>query len=235
MGAASLRIKETDAPARHLLLVDDDTRIRELLQKYLVERGYHVTTAADAGQARERLKAFQFDLLVVDVMMPGEDGLSFVRTLRRSDDVPVLLLTARGEPNDRISGFESGADDYLAKPFEPKELLLRIASILRRARPAGDDTPGVALGPLRFDVQRGELTRDGQGIKLTSSEIGLLRLFAKRAGRTVSRQELCGAGRVSERSIDVQVTRLRRKIEPNPKVPRYLQTVWGEGYVLLPD
>ena len=232
---ATLRIKETGDAIRHLLIVDDDARTRELLQRYLVERGFHVTTAADAAEARECLKSFTFDLLVVDVMMPGEDGLSLTRTLRKTEDVPILLLTARGEPPDRIAGLETGADDYVAKPFEPRELLLRIASILRRARPTSEVVPGMALGAFYFDTQRGELTKAEQPVRLTSAESALLKVLARKAGRTVSRQELCDAGKVSERSIDVQVTRLRRKIEPNPKVPRYLQTVWGEGYVLLPD
>jgi len=168
-------------------------------------------------------------------MMPGEDGLSLTRAIRRTTETPVLLLTARGEPQDRIDGLETGADDYLAKPFEPKELLLRIGNILRRA-PASDGAIGdLKLGSCRFDANRGELSRDGETIRLTSAESALLRVLARRVGRTVSRQELCDAGAVNERSIDVQVTRLRRKLEPNPKVPRYLQTVWGEGYVLIPD
>jgi two-component system phosphate regulon response regulator OmpR len=235
MPAGRLRIRDSGEPYRHILVVDDDPRIRELLQRYLVDHGYHVSTAADAAEARVRMQAFAFDLLVVDVMMPGEDGLTFTRALRQSNDVPVLLLTARGEPQERIDGLETGADDYLAKPFEPRELLLRVASVLRRAPTEDDRSAGLRLGPCTFDPQRGELLRDGSPVRLTSAEVALLKVLSRRVGRTVPRQELCDATAVSERSIDVQVTRLRRKIEPDPKLPRYLKTVWGEGYVLIPD
>lgn len=226
-----------DAPetVRHLLVVDDDRRIRELLQKYLIEHGYHVTTASDATEARQRMETFDFDLLIVDIMMPGEDGLSLTRQVRTRSDVPILVLTARGEPEDRIAGFESGADDYLPKPFEPRELLLRVESILRRSGAVAPPLGDLSLGRFRFDLKRSELREGKQPIRLTSAELGLLKIFADRAGQTISRYDLCEALGVSDRTVDVQVTRLRRKIEDDPREPRYLQTVWGEGYVLRPD
>jgi len=220
---------------RHLLVVDDDRRIRELLQKYLIEHGYHVTTAADAQEARRRMTGFDFDLLIVDVMMPGEDGLTLTKDLRTKTDVPILVLTARGEPEDRIAGLESGADDYLPKPFEPRELLLRVASILRRSAGPPPPLAGLSLGSFYFDLKRNELRNGDKPVRLTSTETGLLKIFAEQPGQTISRYVLCDALGVSDRTVDVQVTRLRRKIEDDPRVPRYLQTVWGEGYVLRPD
>jgi two-component system phosphate regulon response regulator OmpR len=221
---------------RHILVVDDDKRIRDLLQRYLSENGYHVTTAGTAAEARDRTQSFTFDMMVVDVMMPGESGTDFVRALRRTADTPVLLLTARGEAEHRIAGLEAGADDYLAKPFEPRELLLRIAAILRRApaaaMPEGDT---LSMGACSFDSRRGELLRDGAPVRLTTGELALLRLFAGSLGKTLSRYDIADRTGVNERSVDVQITRLRRKIEPDPRSPRYLQTVWGEGYILVPD
>jgi two-component system phosphate regulon response regulator OmpR len=225
-----------DADSRHILVVDDDTRIRTLLQRFLSTNGYRVTMASDAAEARTHLKNFAFDLIVLDVMMPGEDGLALTQSLRRTSDVPVLLLTARGEAADRIAGLETGADDYLSKPFEPRELLLRIAAIGRRARVERSALKEVRLGAFRFDPERGEMTRDGRAVKLTGAETALLRLLSAHAGKPISRTELAhrtGAG--LERSIDVQVTRLRRKIEIDPKMPLYLQTVRSVGYVLIPD
>ena len=220
---------------RHLLVVDDDRRIRELLQKYLIEHGYHVTTASDAQEARKRMTRFDFDLLIVDIMMPGEDGLTLTKQLRTKTDVPILVLTARGEPEDRIAGFESGADDYLAKPFEPRELLLRVASILRRVGGPLPTLTGLSLGRFYFDLRRNELRDGNKAVRLTSTETGLLKIFAVKPGQIISRYDLCDRLGVSDRTVDVQVTRLRRKIEDDPKMPRYLQTVWGEGYVLRPD
>jgi two-component system phosphate regulon response regulator OmpR len=219
----------------HLLVVDDDRRIRELLQKYLIEHGYHVTTASDVQEARKRMTRFDFDLLIVDIMMPGEDGLTLTKQLRTKTDVPILVLTARGEPEDRIAGFESGADDYLAKPFEPRELLLRVASILRRVGGPLPTLTGLSLGRLYFDLKRNELRDGNKAVRLTSAETGLLKIFAVKPGQIISRYDLCDRLGVSDRTVDVQVTRLRRKIEDDPKTPRYLQTVWGEGYVLRPD
>jgi two-component system phosphate regulon response regulator OmpR len=177
----------------------------------------------------------RFDLIVLDVMMPGEDGLALTRSLRRSSDVPILLLTAMVEAEDRIAGLEVGADDYLAKPFEPRELVLRIEAILRRRRRAGA-ADEIALGPHVFDRARGELRRGDAVVRLTASEAALLRIFAGSPGRTISREELSrDSGQASPRAVDVQITRLRRKIEPEPKAPRYLQTVRGQGYTLWPD
>jgi two-component system phosphate regulon response regulator OmpR len=219
----------------HILVVDDDARLRDLLQRYLAEAGYRVSIAGDAAEARCQLGGMRFDLIVLDVMMPGEDGLALTRSLRRSSDVPVLLLTAMAEAEDRIAGLETGADDYLPKPFEPRELVLRIEAILRRRPDAGGATE-IALGPHVFDLERGELRRGADVVRLTSSEAALLRIFAGNPGRTISREELSRhAGEVGPRAVDVQITRLRRKIEPEPKSPRYLQTVRGQGYALWPD
>lgn len=221
----------------HLLVIDDDARLRGLLQRYLSANGHRVSVAANAEDARVLMKGMAFDLLIVDVMMPGETGLEFTKAVRSQSQVPILLLTALGDAGDRIAGLETGADDYLPKPFEPRELLLRCAALLRRAATPGDGAHReVKMGEAVFDSQRGELRRKGQPVKLTSSEAALLKLFAANAGRAFSRTDLCSRlGVALERSIDVQVTRLRRKIEDNPKLPLYLQTVRGVGYVLIPD
>ncbi|WP_273523036.1 response regulator [Rhodosalinus sediminis] len=226
----------------HLLIVDDDERLRGLLRQFLSRNGFLVTTARDAGHARRLLAGLDFDLIVLDVMMPGEDGVAFTRALRAERRTPVLLLTARGETEHRIAGLEAGADDYLAKPFEPRELLLRINAILRRLpEPETAEAPALLhFGALAYDPGRGELWRGEQPVRLTSTEAQLLRLFAARPGETVSRARLVAdLGRdghqVQERAVDVQITRLRRKIEADPKQPRYLQTVRGEGYMLAPD
>lgn len=223
-----------DAP--HVLIVDDDRRIRELLKLFLSENGYRVTVAEHAGEARARLEGLAFDLIVLDVMMPGENGFDFATSVRRTSNVPILMLTARGDASDRIDGLERGVDDYLAKPFEPRELLLRVGTILRRARPAGGGTASGALtfGGCEFNPQRGELRRDGQLVRLTTREVQLLRIFAAHPGQTISRLDLC-ENEAAERSIDVQINRLRRKVEDDPRNPLYLQTVRGEGYVLMPD
>lgn len=237
---------ETDAV--HLLIVDDDERIRQLLRKFLQKSGFLVTAAPDAARARRLLAGLAFDMVVLDVMMPGEDGISLCRELRGRLGVPVLLLTARGETSDRILGLEAGADDYLAKPFDPKELLLRINAILRRATPepappASSARQVLRLGAMRYDVERGELQREGGGpLRLTATEAGLMRILAADPGATVTRTRLIeetaprGAPALAqERAVDVQITRLRRKIEPDPRQPRYLQTVRGAGYRLSPD
>ena len=228
-----------NADAPHILVVDDDRRLRELLQKFLADNGFRVSAARDAAEARKLLAGMAFDLIVLDVMMPGEDGLQFTEALRRHSAIPILLLTARGEVEHRIDGLERGADDYLPKPFEPRELVLRLSSILRRASPpaAGEAPARVRFGDCEFDIERGELTRNGEHVRLTSLEESLLRTFALNAGGTLSREELMRESRIdgNTRAVDVQVTRLRRKIEPNPKLPRYLQTVRGAGYVLRPD
>ncbi len=224
-----------------ILVVDDDARLRGLLSRYLGEHGFRVTTAENAGEARERLRFLQPDLLVLDVMMPGESGLSLTESLRReSSEVPVLLLTARGAPDDRIAGFESGADDYLAKPFDPRELVLRIRAMLRRAPPpppAGPPSGPVQLGPLEFDPDRAELRGPSGPIRLTGGEAALLAVLARKPNEVFSREDIAaalGGDEAGERAIDVQVTRLRRKIEDDPREPRFLHTVRGRGYVLKP-
>lgn len=222
-----------DAP--HILVVDDDRRIRELLKRYLTENGYRVTTAEHAAEARARLTGLSFDLLVLDVMMPGESGLDLTRDLRRNSTVPILMLTARGEASDRIDGLERGADDYLAKPFEPRELLLRIGTILRRTQAPGSvKHDEIALGPCRFNITRGELWNGDAQIRLTTREVQLMRIFAANPRKPLSRLDLCD-NEAAERSIDVQINRLRRKLESDPRNPVYLQTVRGEGYALMPD
>ena len=221
----------------HILVVDDDSRLRSLLHRYLSENGFRVTGASDANEARQRLLALAFDLIVLDVMMPGETGLELTADLRRTERVPILLLTAMGEPEDRIAGLESGADDYLPKPFEPRELLLRIRTILRRLAetpgPGGVDDP-VYFGAFHFDLRQDQLYRGPLRIRLTDAETGLLRAFVERAGTPLSREDLlaCNAVNGNARTVDVQITRLRRKLEQDPKFPRYLQTVRGLGYVL---
>lgn len=220
----------------HLLVVDDDERLRALLQRYLSQNGFRVSAAADAAEARALMKSMAFDLLIVDVMMPGETGLDLTRSVRGQSQVPILILTARGEPEDRIAGLEHGADDYLPKPFEPRELVLRCGALLRRAAPPVQAHREVKMGEAVFDPDRGELRRKGKPVRLTSSESALLKLFAANAGRPFSRTDLCTRlGVALERSIDVQVTRLRRKIEEDPRLPLYIQTVRGVGYVLVPD
>ena len=227
----------------HLLIVDDDQRIRELLQKYLIRNRFMVSIARDAAQAKRLLKGLAFDLIVLDIMMPEQDGLSLTRELRETIDTPILLLTARNEVEDRISGLEAGADDYLPKPFEPKELLLRIHAILRRmpeVAPPEDSPKMLSLGATRYDVQKGELWDGDTQIRLTSTESELMRIFSKNIGQALSRMDLVTQmgrenGNSQDRAIDVQITRLRKKIETNPKEPRYLQTVRGSGYMLACD
>jgi two-component system, OmpR family, phosphate regulon response regulator OmpR len=232
-----------DQPQPHVLIVDDDARIRELLQKFLARNGFLVTGARDAAHARRLLMGLDFDLMVLDVMMPGEDGLALTASLRETLSTPILLLTARGDADDRIRGLEAGADDYLPKPFEPRELLLRINAILRRVpkpAPLTEPPKTLQLGTVRYDVNRGELWRGREIIRLTATEAMLMRIFAARANEPVSRTELVedlggGVAESQERAIDVQITRLRRKIEADPRAPRYLQTVRGSGYMLAPD
>jgi two-component system, OmpR family, phosphate regulon response regulator OmpR len=221
----------------HLLVVDDDERLRALLQKYLSSNGFRVSAAGNAAEARALMKSMAFDLLILDVMMPGESGFDFAQSVRSSSSVPILMLTAKSEAEDRINGLERGADDYLTKPFEPRELLLRVGSLLRRIAPPARTGHGeVRMGDCVYDAERGQLKKKGKAVKLTSSENALLQLFAANAGRSFSRADLCSRlGVALERSIDVQVTRLRRKIEEDPKLPLYLQTVRGVGYVLVPD
>ncbi|HEX5796148.1 MAG TPA: response regulator transcription factor [Geminicoccaceae bacterium] len=222
--------------ARHILVVDDDARLRRLLQRYLAEHGYHVTTAADAAEAKGALKNFAFDLMVLDVMMPGQDGVSLTTELRKVIELPILLLTALGETEDRVNGLAAGADDYLVKPFDPRELLLRIATILRRVSPASPSDQPLRFGPFAFDARCQELRRGEQRIHLTDAELSLLQILAEQPGLAISRRELGQRSRISgsDRAIDTQIARLRRKLEPDPRRPRYLLTKRGEGYVLRP-
>jgi two-component system phosphate regulon response regulator OmpR len=225
-----------DSGQRHLLVVDDDDRIRELLKQFLTRGGFRVTTAADAESARRLLDLLDFDLLIVDVMMPGEDGFSLSRWVRKRSPTPIMILTARGLPDDRIEGLSLGADDYLAKPFEPQELLLRVEAILRRTGPKPSGPRQVKLGDYAFDLDRGELTREGAMIRLTEAEAQLLKVLAQNAHAAVDRLDLArDTADATGRAVDVQVTRLRRKIETDPRNPRYLQTVRGVGYMLAPD
>lgn len=227
----------------HILVVDDDTRLRDLLRKYLMDNDFRVTVAANAQDARKRLVSLDFDLIVLDRMMPGEDGISLTQALREDRSVPILMLTAMGETEARIAGLEAGVDDYLSKPFDPRELLLRIRTVLRRATGPTDGGTGtdgersVRLGEFEFDADREVLTDASGPVHLTSTEASLLRALAENAGRILSRDDLSRMCDINgaERTIDVQVTRLRRKIEPDPKLPRYLQTIRGRGYVLRPD
>lgn len=225
-----------DAP--HLLLVDDDSRIRTLLSRYLTENGYRVTVAQDARVARERLGSFLFDLVVLDVMMPGESGFDLAKFISATMSIPILMLTARSNVEDRIQGLEIGADDYLPKPFEPRELLLRIGNILKRSTQTPSDAvpDSVSFGSFIFHLGRGELQRGGETVRLTERERDMLRMLAEKAGRTVDRLALAGpAEDLNERTVDVQINRLRRKIEKDPANPVYLQTVRGAGYRLTID
>lgn len=227
----------------HLLIVDDDERIRGLLQKFLMRHGFWVSAARDAAHARRLLGGLEFDMIVLDVMMPGEDGVALTRALRKTLTTPILLLTAKGETSERIEGLEAGADDYLAKPFEPKELLLRINAILRRVPQAVPVDLGpkiLHLGPVRYDIERAEMWQGEMPVRLTATESQLMRIFAAAPGEAVSRTKLVedlgrDRSQAQERAVDVQITRLRRKIEADPKQPRYLQTVRGAGYMLAPD
>lgn len=223
----------------HILVVDDDNRLRSLLQRFLRDNGFYVSVAKNAAEARERLRDYKFDLLIVDIMMPEETGLEFLEKLRRESSVPVIMLTAMGETEDRITGLEAGADDYLPKPFEPKELVLRIKNILRRApQEDGQAVEKLNLGLCCYDMVKKELlTKQGTVIHITPVEQAMLNVLGQKSGQIFTREklaEILGAGQ-SPRSIDVQITRLRKKIERDSKNPRYLQTVRGKGYMLLPE
>ncbi len=224
----------------HLLVIDDDTRLRELLRRYLSDHDFNVTLAANAENARQQMERMIFDLLIVDVLMPGENGLEFVQSLRDlSSQIPILMLTAMGEPEQRLKGFEAGANDYLTKPFEPKELLIRIQNILQRqdGNNQSDADNNIILGMRSFNIARGELWQDEEHIRLTGSETTLLQVLGERMGNSVTREALTTLCNIEggSRAVDVLVTRIRRKIENDPKNPRYLLTVRGKGYVLRPD
>ena len=227
------------ADSAHVLVVDDDTRLRTLLQRFLGEHGFRVTAASSGADARRQLESVTPDVLVLDVSMPGESGLELCRWLRDAGRGPlVLLLTARGAPEDRIAGFEAGADDYIGKPFEPYELVLRLRALLRRmTAPAAQAAAKLRLGALSFDLERAELSGPGGVVHLTGSEAALLQALARRPGQVLAREaivEALGMDDTGERAVDVQVTRLRRKVEADPREPRFLHTVRGRGYVLKP-
>lgn len=223
----------------HILVIDDDNRLRKLLHQYLTENGFWVAEAAHPDEARQMMSSFLFDILILDVMMPGENGYEFAQSLRKKgENIPILMLTAMGELQDRITGLESGVDDYLSKPFDPKELLLRINSILRRthALPSKEKVTELHFGTCSYNIERGELTKDGAFVPLTAVESELLRVMATKVGEEVSREELAEKTDTDNvRTVDVQVNRLRKKMETDPKNPRYLQTIRGKGYMLMPD
>ena len=222
---------------KHILVIDDDTRLRQLLNRYLTSSGFLISEASCPAEAREMMQTFTFDLLILDVMMPGENGFSFAKNLRESGNgVPILMLTAMGDIQDRILGLETGVDDYLTKPFEPKELLLRLNNILKRIQAAPTSGSHLRFGSLVYNRERGELSSSGEFVSLTAVEKELLFILSEQPGTEVSREELTRrTGTVNERTIDVQVNRLRKKMEADAKNPRYLQTVRGKGYILLPD
>jgi two-component system phosphate regulon response regulator OmpR len=223
--------------APHILVVDDDRRLRELLARFLGEHGYRVTTAATAAEAQAKSGGLVFDALVLDVMMPGENGFDYARRVRAASQVPILMLTARANPADRVTGLEIGADDYLPKPFEPRELILRLNNILKRAVPAdrgeAQIPDSIRFGPFVYRFDRGELKQDEEIIRLTEREREILNLLGQRAGDNVSREELANGSGTNERTVDVQINRLRRKIEVDPANPVFLQTVRGVGYRLI--
>jgi two-component system, OmpR family, phosphate regulon response regulator OmpR len=230
--ARAARQLADDAP--HLLLVDDDRRIRDLLSRFLSGEGYRVTTASSAIDARAKLLGLHFDLLILDVMMPGETGFDLARFIRTSSSVPIIMLTARHEAEARIEGLQIGADDYVAKPFEPRELVLRIGNILKRsAPPPVEALEQIAFGPYVFHLERGELRQGEEIIHLTDREREMLRILAASPGETVPRAALTSGGTVNERAVDVQINRLRRKIEQDPANPLFLQAVRGIGYRLV--
>lgn len=223
---------QKDDEARHILIVDDDMRIRTLLQRFLRNQGFRVTVAEDAAEARRMLAGLLFDAIVLDAMMPGEDGFELLADIRDDCPTPILMLTALSEPDHRIKGLELGADDYLGKPFEPRELSLRLTNLMRH-RP--EAARRITFGEFAFDVRREELTRNGTTVRLTDRERRLLRLFAARPGATIARHELVADEDLGDRAIDVQINRLRRKLEDDPAEPRFLQTMRGVGYRLLAD
>ena len=234
--ADSARREPLHDNAPHILVVDDDQRLRELISRYLFQNGFRVTIAENAQAARAAMRGLRFDLVILDVMMPGESGLDLARDLKRITVVPICMLTARAEPEQRIEGLEAGVDDYMSKPFEPRELLLRVQNILRRGKPGAQSSDEVRMGDLVFVISRGELKRGEEAIKLTERERDLLRLFASRPGMPIQRHELASDDSTgSERAIDVQINRLRRKIETDSSNPVYLQTVRGRGYILYVD
>lgn len=237
MSSPSSRCEKLADDAHHILVVDDDLKIRDLLARFLFEQGFRVTTAADAETARGAMRGLAFDVVLLDVMMPGESGLSLARELKSTSNIPICMLTARAEPEQRIEGLEIGVEDYISKPFEPRELLLRLKNILRRGQPAAAvPSDEIRMGVYVFHMGRGELKRGDETVKLTERERDLLRQFGQRRGTPIQRHELSNDDSTgSERAIDVQINRLRRKIETDPSNPVYLQTVRGKGYILYTD
>jgi Response regulators consisting of a CheY-like receiver domain and a winged-helix DNA-binding domain len=228
---------ETPDHAPHILVVDDDRRLRELLARFLKENGYRITTASQAAEARAKIENIIFDALVLDVMMPGENGFDLARSIRQKSDIPILMLTARADADDRVTGLEIGADDYLPKPFVPRELLLRLGNILKRTvTVAEEERPDtIRFGPFSFRFDRGELRRDDELIRITEREREILTILGSQTSGQVSREELSGSDGANERTVDVQINRLRRKIEDDPANPVFLQTVRGVGYRLVID
>jgi two-component system phosphate regulon response regulator OmpR len=217
----------------HILIIDDDDKIRDLLKQYLKANDFIISTAINANDAEEKLKIFKFDMAIIDIMMPGKDGLQLTKEIRENLDLPIILLTAKGETEDRIKGLEIGAEDYLAKPFEPKELLLRITNIIRRIKKKKNTIDLIKIGKVFINVHKMEIQKDKKIIKINASEKTLLESMINSAGKIFSREEISKITKLTqERSIDVLVTRIRKKIEPDPKNPKYLQTVRGSGYIL---
>lgn len=236
MSSAKNTVQHVQDDAPHLLVVDDDHRIRDLLTRYLNEHGYRVTSAANAAAARAAMRGLSYDLLILDVNMPGENGLDLARDLKSKSGPPICLLTARAEPSERIEGLEIGVEEYLAKPFDPRELLLRVGNILRRGEGRASIRDELRMGEIVFQIGRGELKRGEETIKLTERERDLLRMFSQRPGTPIARHELANDDSTgSDRAVDVQINRLRRKIENDPSNPIYLQTVRGKGYILHAD
>jgi two-component system phosphate regulon response regulator OmpR len=220
----------------HILIVDDDDKIRDLLKQYLKNNNFFVSTAINASDAEEKLKIVKFDLAIIDIMMPGKDGLQLTKEIREKIDLPIILLTAKGETEDRVKGLELGAEDYLPKPFEPKELLLRIKNVIKRIKKDKHIITTIKIGKAIINIKKMEIQKDKKIIKINASEKILLENMISSAGKIFSREEISKITNLTqERSIDVLVTRLRQKIEPDPKNPKYLQTVRGTGYVLWLD
>lgn len=220
----------------HILIIDDDEKIRDLLKQYLKNNNFFVSTAINASDAEEKLKIIKFDLAIIDIMMPGKDGLQLTKEIREKIDLPIILLTAKGEPEDRVRGLELGAEDYLPKPFEPKELLLRIKNVIKRIKKNKYVITSIKIGKASINMKKMEIQKEKKVIKINASEKILLENMIGSAGKIFSREEISKITNLTqERSIDVLVTRLRQKIEPDPKNPKYLQTVRGTGYVLWLD
>jgi two-component system, OmpR family, phosphate regulon response regulator OmpR len=221
---------------KHILVVDDDDRIRELIKEYLERNDFYITTARDAEDAKNKIKLIKFDLVILDIMMPGQNGLELTKEIKLTSDQPIILLTAMGETSDRVSGLETGADDYLPKPFEPKELLLRIKNILKRIKKNKNLNPILKFGNIKVDLDKMSITSKEGDIKLNSAEKALLEIMILSVGRVFQREQISKIVKLTkERAVDVMITRLRQKIEPDPKNPKYLQTVRGNGYVLWTD